>query len=137
MNATEATACRCTARWVDDGCIWSTIEAWKPIGNILCKGCFENAPKCEDHECHGHLTRFIFPELFPEEVYPKLEARTSNTLRQPETIDALFKIYMKTYPDASADLKERMDWGIQRLMKTMLWKLLDIFAEKDRTAHKF
>lgn len=77
-------------RCVDEACIWSTIETYEPSESILCLDHFENAPKREDHECHGHLNGYLLPDVFSEEVYPEFEARTHYTLRQPEMIDALF-----------------------------------------------
>lgn len=130
-----APLCKCTPRWVDEACIWSAIDAWKPSESLLCLGCWKNSPHRQEHECHGHLTGYMLPDVFPEAVYPEFEARTRYTLRDPKTVEALFKIYLDKHPNAS-ELKEKMDWGIQRLMKTELWKVQDMFADKDRAAHR-
>ena len=127
-------SCKCTSRWIDEACIWSVIEHWNPEFSVLCYGCYWNRPSQREHACLGHTGGYLFPDASPEDVHKMFAETTRFVLRQPETVEALFKIYLETHPEGT-ELQRNLDWGIQRLMKTRLDDLQAMFNKRDRSEH--
>ena len=124
--------CKCSLRWIDEACIWRSIEHWKPDRFIVCSGCFYLRPSQRDHECLGFIWDRCFPEP-PEVAENILLKRTGEELREPDTVKALFAIYLESHTDAK-DLERNFDLGIQHLLKTKTFPLKQLFLEKDYAA---
>ena len=80
------------------------------------------------------MSGYLFPDASPEDVHKMFAETTRFELRQPETVEAIFKIYLETHPEGT-ELQRNLDWRIQRLMKTRLGVLQAMFNKKDRSAY--
>lgn len=130
----SSAACKCSARWVDEPCIVASIHQYEFSDCLLCIGCYTNQPSQRDHICTGHCGGYLFPDASPEDISTLFGGRTKTILRDPKTVDGLFATYMKSHESAPAALKEKFDWGLQRMLKLNRGALVDMLLSKDMEA---
>lgn len=127
-------SCKCSSRWVTEGCIIASIQAYEFSNYLLCLGCYTNQPSQRDHICAGHRNGYIFPDATPEELATLFGTRTKSILRDSKTVDELFMLYVQSHESAPAALREKFDWGLQRMLKLNRGVLVDLLLKKDMEA---
>lgn len=122
-------SCKCTSRWIDEACIWRAINDWTPGNHLICWGCFKGKGSQRDHACMG-MDGFSFIPIPWEETQSSLNNKAADILKNPETQQKLFAVYLESHPDG-VNLAKNLDWALQHLMKTCVWKLKEALLEKD------
>ena len=125
VNDSGKPACKCTQRWIDEACIWRTLEDWTPEEDLLCWGCFNRKGGQRDHACLG-LGGFSFIPDPCEDTDVSLKARTANILRNSNTQKELFAVYVQSHPQG-VNLQRNLDWALQHLVKTRVEDLKELF----------
>lgn len=127
-------SCKCSTRRVDELCIVAYIENWEAGERCsLCKGCYTNQPSKRDHLCIGFCGSFLFQNTSPEEICILFGTRTKAILRDAETVNTLYSLYVEVHSDGT-ELKDKFYWGLQRLLETRLDVLVNILLAKDMNA---
>lgn len=121
--------CKCNLRWIDQACILNTIKFWTPKFDVICSGCFWLRDSQRDHECLGFISdRWIAESM--DSINKFFVERTNECLRDGDTLEEMFDIYLQTHAD-SGHLEKNFERGVLHLLNAEMEQLTKILWDKD------